>query len=330
MVVEFNEASHLYMIDGEVAQYSVTQLLAKHRLANDYSGIDAETLKKKANYGTNVHKDIENIVNKKDYEPTTDEGKLFKDYAKQKLHSCISETLVGLNYKGLLIGGSIDLLGFDIVGNEIIADHKTYAQMTSKTLEHISWQLSLYDYMARRTKEINGNPLAWYGAKTYLVLWYHKNENQEIELEPIEVRKIPDEEIENLFECELKGEIYQPKGLMLSDDLELSLQQAEMILAQKELEIKEYKTKVEEYRKQLKERMEQDKILNWKSPNGVVSISYVSGYTREGVDTTKLKKERPGIYSQYLKTTNVKSTIKVSVDEDKLKEIMNDNIPSLE
>ena len=42
MQIEFNEKDHIYMINGEVATLSVTKLLAKHNLANDYSGIDTQ------------------------------------------------------------------------------------------------------------------------------------------------------------------------------------------------------------------------------------------------------------------------------------------------
>lgn len=331
MVVEFNEKDHIYIIDGEVANTSVTKLLAKHKLANDYTGVDEATLKKKANYGTNVHKDIENIINEKDYTPTTDEGKLFKEYAKEKLHSCIAETMLGLEYKGLTVGGSVDLLGFDNAGNEIIADHKTYAQMTNKTLKHISWQLSFYNYMARKTKEVNGNPFAWFGAKTFIVLWYHKVDDK-IVLEPIEVEKIEDSEIEELLECEVKGEIYKPKELNLGE-LELELQKAEMILAEKELELKQYKDNATKYRNMIKQKMEEQQILNWKSPNGIITISYVSGYVRNSIDSKKLQKERPDIYNSYLKPSNVSATIKVSVDEDKLnelKELESGSVSSLE
>lgn len=329
MLVDFNESKHIYMVDGEVALYSATQLLAKHGLANDYTGVDKQVLEKKANYGTNVHKDIEHIINEKDYEPTTDEGKLFKEWAKDKLSGAIAEQLLGLDYKGLTIGGSCDLLGFDKADTPIIADHKTYYQMTSRTLRHIAWQLSLYDYMARHSKEINGKKLKWFGAKTFLVLWYHKAE-EKITLEPIEVDKIEDIEIEALLEAELKGEKYRPKELVISDDLVLTLQEKEIELAKRELEVKKFKKELETYRTQLREIMEEQGILNWKSPNGVVSISYVSGYTKNSVDSKKLAKERPDIYNAYLKPSSVSATVKVSVDEDKLEELENDKLLGME
>ena len=330
--IEFNEVDHIYIINGEVAHTSVTKLLARHQLANDYSGVDKKVLKNKANYGTTIHKDIEKIITEKGYKPTTKEGELFRAYALKEMSGAIAEQLVGIDYNGLTIGGSIDVLGFLKDGTPIIADHKTYASMTNDVKQHIAWQLSIYDYMARHIDTINGIKLGWMGAKVFKVFWYKKDKDtKEITLEVLDVNKIPDDEIENLFNCEIKGITYQARELIIAKDLEIKLQEAEIALARKELEIKKYQDEVIKYREQIKECMAKQNIVSWKSPNGVVKISYTSAYTKDGLDTKKLKKERPDIYNAYLKPTNVSASIKVSIDEVKLEELLeNETIPSLE
>ena len=330
MIIEFNEKDHIYIVDGEIANTSVTKLLAKHNLANNYAGVDATVLKRKAEYGTSIHKDIEAYI-KENKAPETKEGELFKGYATENISGAIAEQLIGINYNGLTIGGSVDLIGFLKGGKPIIADHKTYASMDNRVKQHIAWQLSIYDYMLRHTKEVNGVKLNWLGAKEFKVFWYKKDsDTKEISLEVIDVDKVEDSEIENLLNCEIQNKTYTPKELIITQDLELKLQQAEIILAKKELEIKQYEEECKKYRSQLKEMMESQNILNWKSPNGVVSISYVAPYVREGIDTKKLKKERPDIYEGYLKPTNVSATIKVSVDKDKLEEIESETISNME
>jgi hypothetical protein len=185
--------------------------------------------------------------------------------------------------------------------------------------------------MARHIDNINGLVLHWLGARVFKVLWYHKDDTGEITLEEVDVDKIDDAEIENLFNAEIKGETYRPRELIIASELELKLQQAEIELAKRQLEIEQYETDVKAYREQLKEMMEKQNILNWKSPNGIVSISYVSAYTKGSVDSKRLQKERPDIYNAYLKTSNVKSTIKVSVNKEKLKELQDSElIPCLE
>lgn len=48
MIITFEEATHVYTINGELATTSTTQLLHKHKLAPDYSGVDEKVLKRKA------------------------------------------------------------------------------------------------------------------------------------------------------------------------------------------------------------------------------------------------------------------------------------------
>lgn len=84
-----------------------------------------------------------------------------------------------------------------------------------------------------------------------------------------------------------------------------------------ELEI--HSAKLEEAKKQLKDdllsAMEKHGVKKW--DNDVMTISYVAPTTRTSVDSTKLKKELPDIFSKYSKTSNVKSSIRIKLKEDK-------------
>lgn len=326
MTIDFNEQDHIYMINGDVATFSVTKLLAKHKLANDYTGIDEKVLKNKARYGTKIHKDIENYINDNTYEPTTEEGKLFRDYAKNNLSGAIAEQLLGIDYNGLTIGGSCDLLGFNKLGMPIIADHKTYAQMTNETKYHIAWQLSIYDYMARNCDNINGVFKNWKGATDFIVLWYKKDrETKEISLEEIKVDKIDDDDIIALFDAEINGELYKPKELIIAKELEEKIIKAELEIARMELSVKALKEEQEARRNQIKDMMEKQGIIKWKSPNGIVKITYVPQSIRQSVDSKKLAKERPDIYSKYLKQSKVSSSLRVTTDYNKYLEIGEEN-----
>ena len=39
MRIDFDEKNHIYRVDGDIASISVTELLHKHGLAPDYSGV---------------------------------------------------------------------------------------------------------------------------------------------------------------------------------------------------------------------------------------------------------------------------------------------------
>ena len=313
MEITFDERTHANMIHGEMASISVTQLLHKHKLAPNYDGIDENVLKRKAKYGTEIHKDIELYINE-NKEPITECGKSFKKYAKEHLNSCLAEQLVGIEFSNQLsVCGCVDLIGFDKDDELIIADHKTYANMTNEKKQNIAWQLSIYDYMLRQAKVINGIKLHYTGAKKFYIYWYRKDGS----LEVIGVDKVSDFEIEALFEAEIKNEIYTPKQLIITKELELEIIESELKLAQIEIEKKALETQIAKNREQIKTLMEKQKIMNWQSPNGVIKISYKPEYSRDGIDAKRLKKEKPKIFKEYYKPTNVKASIIVKTDTEK-------------
>jgi hypothetical protein len=84
----------------------------------------------------------------------------------------------------------------------------------------------------------------------------------------------------------------------------------------KQLEALEIQSKsIEEKQKKLKEdllqAMEKYGVKKW--DNEVMTISYVAPTTKSTVDSKKLKEELPDIFSKYIKTSNVKSSIRVKL-----------------
>ena len=124
MLIEFDEKDHVYSVDGEIASISVTELLAKHGLSPDYSGVKGAVLRAKADEGKRIHKDLENVLNKAKYEPKTAQGKAFKNWVKENLDCAVGEQMLAYEYKGMYIAGTADVIGFTKGGFGIIGDHK--------------------------------------------------------------------------------------------------------------------------------------------------------------------------------------------------------------
>lgn len=82
-----------------------------------------------------------------------------------------------------------------------------------------------------------------------------------------------------------------------------------------EVEAKNIKNQQETLKIDLLNAMETHGVKKW--DNDVMTISYVAPTTRTAVDSTKLKKELPDIFSKYSKTSNVKSSIRIKLKEDK-------------
>lgn len=85
--------------------------------------------------------------------------------------------------------------------------------------------------------------------------------------------------------------------------------------------------KIKEFNKLKKEMEYQEKLLKQGLMEAMVklgiqnfatdglSASIKSGYVRHSVDTTALKKEMPDVYNQFLKDTEVKATITLTIGD---------------
>ena len=307
MKIEFDAKKHQYFINGNYVGASVTQLLRKHNLAPNYSGVSEEVLKAKAEIGTAIHKDLECVLTKKGYKPESVEGENFDKYVKKYIDSACAEQMLGLNYKGLLVAGTADVIGFlKKDDTPFIADHKTTININK---EYVSWQTSLLDYMLRHLngETINGRKFNWTGAKKLFCFHYTK----EGELVVVELDKIPDEEIERLLEAEYKGEIYQRRELVIDDETQMGIEMVSNTIKEMETRLKKMKEQQDKYKEIILNAMKEQGIKSFE--NDTIKITYVDEITKLSVDSTKVKKDYPMVYEQCLKKTIQKPSLRITI-----------------
>lgn len=135
MTIVFNEENHSYTINGKAVK-SVTQIV-KMVLGNQYSNVPPEVLNKASEYGTKIHKLIEehneleevNLEELDMYERNAiKQYFLIKDFD-------VKDKEILLGYKELYAGTC------DGVGDKIIYDIKTTRNLNK---DYLSLQLSLY------------------------------------------------------------------------------------------------------------------------------------------------------------------------------------------
>ena len=308
MKIAFEERNHVYAINGEIATTSVTELLAKHGLAPNYTGASRAKLQESADKGKAVHKDLEEIVNDLSHVPTTEQGKQFREWATMNLKMGVAEQKVGFEFEGFSIAGTIDLIGIDFEDRLIIGDHKNTSKFHR---EYVSCQVSLYDYFLRRlgNEKINGRGFnGWTGAKKFYCFHY---DPKTAKMTIYELEKIADEEIEKLIECEHKGEKYVRPNLYLDKEMQDKFLLAEQLLAQKQAEYKQAEAEADKIREEILQAFEKQHILSWESPNKKVKVTYVHKTDVESVDKAKLKKDFPTVYNKVIKLTSRKAYIKI-------------------
>lgn len=140
-MVEFLEKEHIYLVDGIIVP-SVTQILEKI-FPDKYKDVPKEILKRKASYGSAMHKYIEQyekgiITTSLNYI----QGASFNQYIKlkDKYNIEVLEQEQIVHYR-LIYAGTFDMIA-KVNGKKYLIDIKTTAKLDK---EYLSWQLSLYE-----------------------------------------------------------------------------------------------------------------------------------------------------------------------------------------
>ena len=148
--LEYFDTEHQYLIDGVMVP-SITQIL-KHKFGNRFANIDADTLKRAAQAGTEVHEAIEQFCKtgrKSKHPETRSFAFLQKQYGFEVVES---ETPVILSLDGEPIAaGRVDLvLEMRVDGRNVIggADIKRTSTLDK---EYIAYQLNLYRIAYRQS-----------------------------------------------------------------------------------------------------------------------------------------------------------------------------------
>lgn len=308
MIIDFDEEQHIYFVNGDIASISVTELLAKHKLAPKYSGVDKKFVIAAAEEGKKIHADLEKIFNEKEYTLETPQAKNFEKWVKENVKCGVGEQKLALNYKGMTIAGTADVMGFLKDDSLFVGDHKNTAQFNR---EYVSWQVSLYDYFARQLKgeKLNGQAFNWGGASKFYC--FHYNKKKEGELEVYELDKVPDSEIERLLECEYNGETYTRQELVVAPELQLEFTKRQKSIIRLEKQLENAKKKMESVREQFVKLFEEQKIVKWETDNLVVT--YIAPTEMHTIDSTKLKRELPQVYDKYQKVSKRKATVKIAI-----------------
>ena len=312
MRIDFDAKTHSYFVNGDIASISITELLKKHGLAPNLSFVSEEKLEESRASGKIVHADIEKYINfrDKEYIPETPQGLEFALWADENLKEARAEVMVTLDWGGMIVAGTIDLLGVLKSGERIIDDHKNTA---SANREYVAWQVSIGDYMARQMngRIVNDRKFVWKGAKKFLCTHFDPKSGK---LTVKELEKIPDAEIERLFTAEFKGEKYMRPALVVENELRLRLEAAETALVVIERAAKAAKENAEKFRAALMAEMERQGIYSYETEK--VRVTYRAGYDRVTVDSTKLRRELPQVYGEYSKVTKVKPAVEIKIKEE--------------
>lgn len=288
--VVYNDIDHSYTL-GDTVLSGITGMIGRQLFPDKYSNVPEGLLRSAAERGKNIHAEIEMMLNGFNPSEISDEAMAFSMLNIPVLES---EYIVS---DGERFASPIDIVTEDLD----LCDIKTTYTLDE---EYCSWQLSVYAYLF----ELQNPRLK---AGKLKAIWLRGNK-----AEVVELPRIPSPEIARLLACEAMGERFVPLTPDLSEanDILAKIGDAEKMV----LNIKKELDRAEEESKKLKSGllkiMQGAGVTKYES-NGL-SITVKKGYTRETVDSAKLKAELPEIYGRYLKTTEVAPSL--TIKEKKL------------
>ena len=290
--VVFDKGSHTYFLNGKQLS-GITGLLEQKLFPTKYAGVDEEILHKAAEYGSNVHEQIAEDDGVDEF--VLDEVLNYrKIITANNLKPIAHEYLVTDSDK---YASAIDLVFENEDGTVDLADIKTTYKLDK---DYVSWQLSIYAYLFELCNPgVKVNNL--YG------LWL-RDEKSSYE----KVYRHDKDEVLRLLADDTEDCFLPDAPKMPADIVEMASQLEEYFTMLKRYE-KKYKEQEKEFKSRLTKLMGEAGIYNISI--GGLKISYIKGYTKSSLDSTRLKKEMPEIVEKYSKTTNVSPTIKITQDE---------------
>ena len=284
--VAFNEWLHVYTASDGHTLIGVTELMKRHGLSPDYGGISKDVLEKAAARGTAIHQLLQDYDDGK----AVIEDENLKAYKALGLKVHCSEYLVSDNE---IVATFID----KVLDDCSLADVKTTSSVHRRPLE---WQLSIGAYLFELQ-----NP-----GKTVPHLYCIHVRDGKAKL--IEVSRIPNDAVERLLECERCGVVYSDNPVPA--DAALALEEQAVVLAEQLDQIARLKLAIKETEQASAEL--QQRLYDYMTENNLDEMACELGtfvrkapYTKKALDSTRLKKEKPELYEQYLKESEVKGSI---------------------
>lgn len=296
--VRFDEQSHTYTTSDGRQLTGVTSILKQALFPDKYKGIPDTILAKAADRGTAIHNECEDVnlfgegaLN----ESSSEEARNYHELlAREGITMIYSEYLVTDDE---VVATMIDCI--DDKGN--LYDIKTTSQLD---IESLSWQLSFCDYLFKKQNIFLERP----SSKLYGI-WLRGSTAKLVEVE----RK-SDDDIEEVIQAYLDGEVFTPKPVEFTSPEEEALarisEQEEVIIALKK-EIDRREAEKQEALDILKARMEEGGLKKLETQSLLLTL--VAESESITFDSKRFKEEHPELAEQYAKKVVRKSYVKITL-----------------
>lgn len=284
-MIRFDPENHLYFDDKGFIVPSVTQILGAV-YGTGLENAPTEFVNRAADKGHFHHAEFD-TYNKTGQKGTSPEFETwYKHFGKITGES---EKIVSAETQYGAFAGTVDLFG-----NGFIYDWKTCKTATKQQVAKWQKQLSFYCYALRKMGYTVNEPLKI----------VHVNGG---DLEVINVDYLGNNFVEETMKLYADNKQPEKPTYELQTVSKSDLQTLEDTLFQ----IETLEKVVSNIREKIKDEMERRKILDLQV--GRVKMTYVAGTIRQTFDSKKFKQDDPDLYAIYLKNTEVKPSLRITV-----------------
>lgn len=293
-LVIFKEEEHEYWF-GDKQLSGITERINEVLYGgNKYAGIPEYIMERAKMRGSLIHKEIEEYcVN--GVLGFTDELQRFIELQKEHGFKVLANEYTVTDFDKYATNIDLILYKDKPIKDIELCDIKTTAELDK---EYLSWQLSINAYLLEKIINEPVIKLSTYWTRSGEIIEIERKSNEEVE------KFLYDENI----------------TLKPQERLELSKDQAERFInLQNEIsrlknQLKELENIENEFKQIFMEKMKENNIKSFDLGN--IKITYIEPTTRKSFDTKKFEAEHKELYGQYLKESQVKESLRITIRGD--------------
>lgn len=298
--VTFKEEEHEYWL-GDKQLFGITSAIQHQVAKSEYDNCPEYLIKKAGQYGSDVHKSIQRLINDFEHDGTV-ETEDFRELTKDMNIEACEYNVSDLEHWA----SNIDIV-VRVSDNEFdLYDIKTYSnsKLTKTQLLKAKFQLSIYAMLFEGQNK---------GAKVrnlgimHITNKIRKDGSENHISETLPVDRIPNDVCQNLLDCELQGTQFQNPYDIPKDVASKVNRIIKLIQTKKEAE-----EELNAIKKDVLETMLFLDVKSWKGEN--ITFSRIDETQRTSFDLTAFKKAYPDLpYDSYVKTSKVAGSLKIAV-----------------
>lgn len=298
--VTFKEEEHEYWL-GDKQLFGITSAIQHQVAKSEYDNCPEYLIKKAGQYGSDVHKSIQRLINDFEHDGTV-ETEDFRELTKDMNIEACEYNVSDLEHWA----SNIDIV-VRVSDNEFdLYDIKTYSnsKLTKTQFLKAKFQLSIYAMLFEGQNK---------GAKVRNLGIMHisnkirKDGSENHISETLPVDRIPNDVCQNLLDCELQGTQFQNPYDIPKDVASKVNRIIKLIQTKKEAE-----EELNAIKKDVLETMLFLDVKSWKGEN--ITFSRIEETQRSSFDLVAFKKAYPDLpYDSYVKTSKVAGSLKIAV-----------------